>query len=177
MALASRRPGRHNRQSSKHEQIARSGRPSDAATEEYIRKILCPQETDILSTAGPGLHGPVDFQQSLAQLLPPLTSSNEVDIQLYALIAVVLDIFVQSWYNKLTQDQQFVQEVVQIIAHSTRGLEQRLRKLDLERILFDELPALLNAHVNGMHYFATTYSAVKLMTSQPWTLLVLTPPV
>lgn len=88
--------------------------------------------------------------RSLEELLPPLTSSNEIDLQLYALIAVVLSLFVQSWYNKITPDQDFAQQVVQIIAHSTRGLEQRFRMIDLEILLLDELPEVLVAHVEGM---------------------------
>ena len=87
----------------------------------------------------------------LDELLPPLTSSNDVDVQIYAIISVVLSQFVQSWYNRLTSDQEFVGEVVQIIAHCTRGLEERLRHIDLEDILLDELPALVVTHLDGMH--------------------------
>lgn len=39
---------------------------------------------------------------------------------------------------------------MQIIAHCTRALEQRLRKVDLEGLLLDELPELLEIHVQGM---------------------------
>ena len=55
-----------------------------------------------------------------------------------------------TWYTKITPDHVFVEEVVKIIAHCTRGLEQRLRKVDLESLLFDELPDLLDVHVQGM---------------------------
>ena len=72
-----------------------------------------------------------------------------MDLQLYAIIAVILNQFVQSWYNRITPDQDFIEDVVQIIAHCTRGLEQRLRVVDLEELLFDELPALLIAHIDG----------------------------
>jgi len=72
-----------------------------------------------------------------------------VDLQLYAFIAIIIREFVQTWYTKITPDQVFVEEVVQIIAHCTRGLEQRLRKVDLESLIFDELPELLDVHVQG----------------------------
>jgi len=78
-----------------------------------------------------------------------LTSSNEVDLQLYAFIAIIIREFVHTWYTKITPDQVFVEEVVKIIAHCTRALEQRLRKVDLESLLFDELPDLLDAHVKS----------------------------
>jgi transcription termination factor NusB len=78
-----------------------------------------------------------------------LTSSNAVDLQLYAIISVIIKEFVQVWYTKITPDQVFVNEAIQIIAHCTRGLEQRLRKVDLEALILDEVPALLDAHLTG----------------------------
>jgi len=72
-----------------------------------------------------------------------------VDLQLYALISIIIREFVQTWYTKITPDQVFVEEVVKIIAHCTRALEQRLRKVDLESLLFDELPELLKVHLQA----------------------------
>lgn len=85
------------------------------------------------------------------ELLPPLTSRNDVDLQLYAIIAIIIRDFVQTWYHKITPDDDFVAEIVQIIAHCTRALEQRLRKIDVESLLFDELPDLLDKHVRAYH--------------------------
>ncbi|KAH6850188.1 PXA domain-containing protein [Chaetomium sp. MPI-CAGE-AT-0009] len=110
---------------------------SDKATAFLIRRILCPQQAD----KGKG------SPDSIEGLLPPLTSRNDVDLQLYALIAIILREFVQNWYAKITPDEDFVAEIVQIIAHITRALEQRLRKVDLESLLFDELPDLLDKHL------------------------------
>ena len=104
-----------------------------------IRRILCPQHLDKGRATPPPLE----------DLLPPLTSRNDVDLQLYALIAIILREFVQNWYNKITPDETFVAEIVQIIAHITRTLEQRLRKVDLESLLFDEISSLLDQHVTG----------------------------
>lgn len=84
------------------------------------------------------------------ELLPPLTSSNDVDLQLYAIIAIVVKDLVQSWYGKITPDQYFVEEVVRIVAHCTRALESRLRTVDLESLLFDEIPGLVERHVLGL---------------------------
>jgi hypothetical protein len=112
---------------------------SDRATLFLIRRTLCSQ----LGEKGRNTPAPID------QLLPPLTSSNEVDLQLYALISIIIREFVQTWYTKITPDQVFVEEVVKIIAHCTRALEQRLRKVDLESLVFDELPELLEVHLQG----------------------------
>ncbi len=112
---------------------------SDKATAFLIRRILCPQQSDKGKTSS----------ASIEELLPPLTSRNDVDLQLYALIAIILREYVQNWYTKITPDETFVAEIVQIIAHITRALEQRLRKVDLESLLFDELPELLDRHVTS----------------------------
>lgn len=108
---------------------------SDKATISLIRRVLCS------ATA--------DKNVTISDLLPPLTSSNEVDIQVYGIVAVIMREFVYAWYSKITPDQVFVDEIVKVIAHVTRALEQRIRKVDLEALLFDELPELLEAHVTG----------------------------
>ncbi|KUJ21056.1 uncharacterized protein LY89DRAFT_424384 [Mollisia scopiformis] len=112
---------------------------SERATLFLIRRTLCSQ----LGEKGRSTPTPIDA------LLPPLTSSNEVDLQLYAYISIIIRDFVQTWYGKITPDQTFVEEVLRIIAHCTRALEQRLRKVDLESLLFDEVPELLKAHVEA----------------------------
>lgn len=114
---------------------------SDRATASLIRRVLCPEQQ---------LDKGRDTSTSIEDLLPPLTSRNDVDLQLYALIAIILREYVQKWYNKITPDETFVAETVQIIAHCTRALEQRLRKVDLESLLFDEIPDLLDKHVNSV---------------------------
>ena len=57
---------------------------------------------------------------------------------------------VYSWYGKITPDQTFVEEVVKIIAHCTTQLESRLRKLDHESLILDEIPELVERHINCM---------------------------
>ena len=123
---------------------------SDKATAALIRRVLCP-------TSYSGDSRPLD------ELLPPLTSSNEVDVQLYAIIAIVVKDLVYSWYGKITPDQTFVEEVLKIVAHCTTQLESRLRRLDHESLVLDEIPGLIERHVNGM---SKPYrdSMIKLLT-------------
>lgn len=161
MAQSDHRP-RHSRHSSR---ILRLVNPSDndsnsqqlceklggneEETTNFIKRILCAQT----SQDGSPDESAVKDTGSLPldELLPPLTSSNEVDIQLYAIIAVILNQFVRSWYNHITPDNEFIGEIVKIIAHCTRGIEQRLRHVDLEGLLLDELPALVVTHIDGMN--------------------------
>jgi hypothetical protein len=110
----------------------------DKATASYVRRTLCAHHA---ISAGP--------PRSVHELLPPLTSSNDVDLQLYAIIGVILKEFVQAWYSKITPDHAFVDEVLLVIAHCTRFLEQRIRKTDLEGLLVDEIPRLVEDHISG----------------------------
>ncbi|OJI90314.1 hypothetical protein ASPTUDRAFT_112249 [Aspergillus tubingensis CBS 134.48] len=111
---------------------------SDKATIALIRRVLCPQA---------GNHGGATTPQPPEDLLPPLTSSNEVDRQLYALIAIIVKEFVYTWYSKITSDQVLVNELLQVIAHCTRALEQRLRETDVAQLFLDEIPALVEKHI------------------------------
>lgn len=127
---------------------SRQLRSEDEATIQYIKRVLC------VSPAQPGSPESISNNEvdskTLEELLPPLTSSNDVDIQLYAIIAIILNQFVQSWYNRITPNHDFTAEILQMIAHCTRGIEQRLRYVDLEELLLDEIPLVLIAHVDGM---------------------------
>lgn len=159
MAQGDHRP-RHSRHASRHTKLANPGSNGRSGLEtttnqggneeetiKFIKRTLCVQSTQN-GTSNGSADRDTD-SKSLDELLPPLTSSNEVDIQLYAIIAVILNQFVQSWYNRITPDNEFIGEIVRIIAHCTRGIEQRLRHVDLEELLLDELPALLVAHLDG----------------------------
>lgn len=111
---------------------------SDRATAALVRRVLCPH-----------VHASSTEPRPIDELLPPLTSSNDIDLQLYAIIAIVVKELVYSWYGKITPDQAFVEEVVRIVAHCTRALEGRLRTVDLEALIFDEIPELIESHVLG----------------------------
>ncbi|KAJ5085818.1 hypothetical protein N7532_010589 [Penicillium argentinense] len=109
---------------------------SEKATLAFIRRVLCPQTS----------HG-ASSPQPPEELLPPLTSSNDVDRQLYALIAIIIKEFLYSWYSKITSDQALVNEVLQVVAHCTRALEQRIRQIDVAQLVLDDIPALVEAHI------------------------------
>jgi splicing suppressor protein 51 len=114
---------------------------SDRATSILIRRVLCPQQQ--LGDKNRDAFVPIE------QLLPPLTSRNDVDLQLYAFLAIILRDFVQTWYGKITTDETFVAEIVHIVAHCTTALEQRFRQVDLECLLLDEVPDLLDRHITA----------------------------
>jgi len=112
---------------------------SEQATLSLIRRVLVPE-------TGHGNDGKAT-PQPVEDVLPPLTSSNEVDIQLYAIIAIVIKEFVYTWYSKITPDPVFVEEVIHIIAHCSRALEGRLRQNDIAEIVLNEIPTLVQRHI------------------------------
>ncbi|KAL8995307.1 MAG: hypothetical protein Q9188_006841 [Gyalolechia gomerana] len=140
------RPSSENSQSSSRKPSPVEN-TSARATTALIRRVLCPQPTTGSNEAQP-----------IEDLLPPLTSSNDVDLQLYAIIAIVVKETVYSWYGKITSDQTFVEEVVRIIAHCTTGLEGRLRKVDIESLTFDEIPELVENHISA---YRISHDAVR----------------
>jgi hypothetical protein len=155
------RPARHHRHSSRLTNflstqkldrevngvdIAGSAAGNDRNAEALIKRILCADST---KTKPDDQAVPATDVKSVEELLPPLTSSDELNVQLYAIVAIILSTVVQAWYNKITPDSYFVNEIVRIIAHCTRRIEDRLKHVNLEVLLLDELPALLDAHLAG----------------------------
>ena len=117
---------------------------SERATAALIRRVLCPHVHHHHYHSGSTIE-PV----AIDKVLPPLTSSNEIDVELYAIIAVVVKEVIQSWYGKMTPDQGFVEEVIRIVAHCTRALEGRLRSVDLAGLILDEMAELVERHILG----------------------------
>ncbi|KAK1074578.1 hypothetical protein LTR33_009720 [Friedmanniomyces endolithicus] len=153
MAHAARPSPAHQRQPSRLPQQAdalSSNAPErrtakDEAPVKFIKRALCAKPAKpAQDETAPEIDG------NLEDLLPRLTSRADVDLQLYTILAVVLSQFVQSWYNRITPHADFVGEVVQIVAHCTRGLEERLKLVDLDSLLLDELPGLLDAHLQAV---------------------------
>ncbi|KAK9461305.1 PXA domain-containing protein [Lipomyces oligophaga] len=109
---------------------------TDDATATLIRNILVP---------------PTSLSKPLDETLPALSSFPDIDFELYAFIALILRQFVLGWYIKITgddiSDRTFISEVTQVIAHVTRSLEERLRKVELEMLLLDDIPFVLDAHI------------------------------
>lgn len=111
------------------------------ATLNLIQRILAPDK--------PIPNESVIDAGAIEDILPPLTSSNEVDVELYAILAIIVKDFVNTWYTKITPDHAFIGEVIQIVAHCSRALEQRLRKVDIPTLCLDEIPLLLQSHINS----------------------------
>lgn len=137
---------------SKTARPAKESNPSDPSslpsTLSLIQRVLTPDMNAVLPTD----------PSAIEDILPPLTSSNDVDIELYAVLAIIVKDFVNTWYTKITTDHGFVEEIIQIVAHCSRALEQRLRRIDVAALVLDEIPLLVQAHVGGRKEVGDLYS-------------------
>ncbi|KIV88110.1 hypothetical protein PV10_09036 [Exophiala mesophila] len=128
---------------------------SERATSNLIRKTLVSE----------GQHATSDLRSTsptlIDAILPPLTSSNDIDVQLYAIVAIIIKDFVNSWYTRITPDRVFVDEVVQIIAHCSRAVEQRIRGIDMSELILDELPSVVERHVIAYRTASATSAALQ----------------
>ncbi|KAF3913502.1 hypothetical protein ABW21_db0204950 [Orbilia brochopaga] len=112
--------------------IAPTSDSDDRALAALAKRVLC-------AHAPPG--------KTIEEVLPALSSSPKVDLQLYGYISIIIRDFVQSWYQRITPDHEFIDEILLVIAHCTLSLEQRIRQLDFETLLLEEAPTLLENHV------------------------------
>ncbi|KAI5304329.1 hypothetical protein KEM56_006621 [Ascosphaera pollenicola] len=119
---------------------------TDRATVAMIYRVLCSHSQ--VNAFISGVNCP---PKPLEQLLPPLTSSNKVDLQLYALLAIIVKEYINSWYTKITPDHTLIDEIVKLFAHCTRAIEQRLRRVDIDALLLDALPARVESHIHVYH--------------------------
>ena len=97
-----------------------------------------------------------------------------MDIQLYAVLATLVRVFLIPWYTfgKFGDDEggknaketgcagraeegnkgvdgvdDLIAEIVRLVAHCSRGVEERLRKIDVMALLLDEGAAVVERHV------------------------------
>lgn len=104
-------------------------------TEEYklhlIRKIFLPK---------------VPLDANVKDYLPALTSSSAVDVELYCFIGLLFKNFVNEWYFKITENDEFISEVIDVVAHITRNLESRVRAINYNDLILDYIPYILDHH-------------------------------
>ncbi|CDK28698.1 unnamed protein product [Kuraishia capsulata CBS 1993] len=116
----------------------------DTNSQEYLENLI----RKLFSNPNVKLTNKTDLQD----FLPALTSSQDVDIQTYALIGLFLRQFVMGWYPRISHDtsMEFMGELLGVVAHITRNLQQRCQRIDWSKLLLDELPVVLESHVSAI---------------------------
>lgn len=87
--------------------------------------------------------------------LPPLTSSNNIDVKLYALFSLLLHNFVFGWYTNsldLGSREEFTNELIFIFAHLCRNFQERINNStdDFVKLLIMDLPYLFTEHFENL---------------------------
>ncbi|KAG7878909.1 hypothetical protein KL907_003320 [Ogataea polymorpha] len=84
--------------------------------------------------------------------LPAFTSSSTVDNELHALVGLFLRQFVRGWYKNVAFDEngEFITEIVALIAHLTRDIQQRCLRIDWSQLLLDDLFVVLDKHMEAL---------------------------
>lgn len=123
------------------------GTPDSSETEQLIRQIFLSREPKS-----------VDWRDRL----PALSSADEVNVELYALFGLVVRQFVLSWYLGIVDDLAFAGDIVAVLAHSARLVEERLARTDFYAVLFDEIPMIVEMHVQDFRVVQERYGSAIL---------------
>lgn len=112
--------------------------------------------------------GPADRAPQILQT----PGCEQVDTELYNLLALVCRGLITPWYSKISKDRAFFLEIVRVASHVFRQLEARLveidgdehsekaqqrvspsapQKIDKTRLMFDTLPSILERHIQDYH--------------------------
>lgn len=101
---------------------------------------------------------PANKQDTASQsddLLPPLTSSNDLDIRLYAFFSLLLNNFVFGWYSgslNLDSRTEFTKELIFLLAHVSRNIQERIQHCndDVIQMLITDIPYLVEKHFESV---------------------------
>ncbi|KAJ1668754.1 hypothetical protein EV178_000017 [Coemansia sp. RSA 1646] len=108
------------------------------------------------ATGGPLLRNLYRSQQSQAAYRaaskisakrPFIDTSAQVNASVSRLVSLVLRDFVEEWYEKVTDDKEFLSEVSAQVLQVTNELERRCRRVDWVRFILFELPEIIHLHV------------------------------
>lgn len=82
--------------------------------------------------------------------VPPLVQDKQFDDRLkehiWNLVALICREYVLIFYQRLTKDRTFFQEVTRIVSHVVARLEEHVKDLDLPALLLADIPKLLEKH-------------------------------
>lgn len=89
------------------------------------------------------------FQVFGSHDLLPVTKHESIDLQITAFAAVTVQQCVQSWYGSITNDHEFILEIRAMVITLLQELYRRFEQVDLQMLVMNELPAVLDDHIQG----------------------------
>ncbi|CAM9022982.1 unnamed protein product [Wickerhamomyces anomalus] len=108
------------------------------------RKIPSRQRMVKLTNQRPNAKATFQSQSSSTE-----TIASEKDTPPYLQQLIKKIFYPNSQCNELTDDHEFLDEIVDITAHITRNLETRIKRVDLTQLLLDDVPLILNDHLEA----------------------------
>lgn len=118
-----------------------------SGTEHLIRQVFLPKESHQL-----------DWRDKL----PLLTSSDQVNIEIYAFFGLICRQFIQAWYYKIVDDPAFIYDISAVLAHVTRQIEERVVQIDMFELALDELPTIIEAYIKDVRMVHARYKSSLL---------------
>ncbi|KAJ2260051.1 hypothetical protein GGI01_003245 [Coemansia sp. RSA 376] len=80
-----------------------------------------------------------------------VTTSAKVNQAVSRLVALIMRDFVQEWYEKVTDDREFLGEVSSQIMLVVNEIEKRCRQVDWVEFILFELPDIVHLHIKDSH--------------------------
>ncbi|KAJ2042766.1 hypothetical protein GGI03_004014 [Coemansia sp. RSA 2337] len=80
-----------------------------------------------------------------------VTTSAKVNQAVSRLVSLIMRDFVQEWYEKVTDDREFLGEVSSQIMLVVNEIEKRCRQVDWVEFILFELPDIVHLHIKDSH--------------------------
>ncbi|KAI8321764.1 PXA-domain-containing protein [Martensiomyces pterosporus] len=78
-------------------------------------------------------------------------SSSKVNSSISRLFSLIVRDFVQEWYQKVTDDKEFIGEVSHQLVLVVNEIERRCRKVDWVQFVLFECPEIIHLHIRDSH--------------------------
>ncbi|KAK6098084.1 hypothetical protein BDV3_004531 [Batrachochytrium dendrobatidis] len=89
------------------------------------------------------------LNQIFNQIRPhQFTSSCMVDSEIQKLITLLLRDYVASWFSIISDNDEFITELIRTISHVIRECERRLNRVDFVALACRDLPEILQRHIS-----------------------------
>ncbi|KAJ1722903.1 hypothetical protein LPJ53_002733 [Coemansia erecta] len=80
-----------------------------------------------------------------------VNTSTKVNAAVARLVSLIMRDFIQEWYEKITDDKEFLGEVNTQLMLVVNEIEARCRKVDWVQFLLFEVPDILHLHIRDTH--------------------------
>ncbi|KAJ2335960.1 hypothetical protein GGI00_001087, partial [Coemansia sp. RSA 2681] len=80
-----------------------------------------------------------------------VTTSTKVNQSVSRLVSLIMRDFVQEWYEKVTDDREFLGEISMQLMLVVNEMEKRCRQIDWVQFILFEVPDIVHLHIKDSH--------------------------